>query len=377
MNWKKLSFLAFGHFASDFYPGLLAPILPLFITRYGWSLAQTGILVMVMSFFMNALQPAIGLLNDRYPLRSFLWLGPMLSAIPFCFIFYMQNFNVLLAALALAGLGVAMYHPVGAVAAGYGVDDRRRVVSMAFFSSGGSVGVTMAPLAMILITKVLGESYMPIVIIPAVLMFAYFTRDKNIVVSEHQGHTVAEMLSSMKGNGRELVLLWSIAGFRAMVYGIVMNFIALLMIDRGYSYSASAYFLSASLLAGMIGMFIGGHLADKHGKRKIMAITMLLSTPLFFGFSYTTGPISVTLLLLAMVSLTATIPVNIVLAQRMVPRLPGMASSLVMGLSFMFGAIAAPPFGALADRIGIESAMKAMYVVPLIGGMLVFMLKRE
>jgi FSR family fosmidomycin resistance protein-like MFS transporter len=208
-------------------------------------------------------------------------------------------------------------------------------------------------------------------------MFVYFTRDKNIVVSEHQGHTIAEMLASMKGNGRELVLLWSIAGFRAMVYGIVMNFIALLMIARGYSYTASAYFLSASLLAGLIGMFIGGHLADKHGKRKIMAITMLLSTPLFVGFSYTTGPISVILLLLAMVSLTSTIPVNIVLAQRMVPRLPGMASSLVMGLSFMFGAVAAPPFGALADRIGIESAMKMMYLVPLLGGMLVFVLKRE
>lgn len=377
MNWKKMSFLAFGHFASDFYPGLLAPILPLLTERFGWSLAQTGVLVMVMSVFMNALQPGIGLLNDRYPLRSFLWLGPMLSAVPFALIFYMDNFTVMLIALSLAGLGVAMFHPVGAVAAGYGVDERRRVVSMAFFSSGGSVGVTVAPLAMILITKVLGESYMPLVIIPAILMLFYFTRDRGIVVSENQGHTLAEMFDSMRGNGRELLILWSISGFRAMVYGIVGNFLALLMIARGYSYSASAYFLSAALLAGMLGMFLGGHLADKHGKRKIMAITMLLSTPLFFGFSFTTGPLSLTLLLLAMVSLTATLPVNIVLAQRMVPRMPGMASSLVMGLAFVFGAIAAPPFGALADRVGIEAAMQVMYFIPVLGGLAVFLLKRE
>ncbi len=377
MNWKKLSFLAFGHFASDFYPGLLAPILPLLTYRFGWSLAQTGVLVMVMNIFMNALQPVIGLLNDRYPLRSFLWLGPVLSAIPFALIFYLDSFPAILAALSLAGVGVAMYHPVGAVAAGYGVDENRRVVSMAFFSSGGSIGVTTAPLVMILITKVTGESFMPLVILPAALMIVYFTRDRNIVVSEHQGHTIAEMFDSMRGNVRELIILWSISGFRAMVYGIVGNFLALLMIARGYSYSASAYFLSAALLAGMLGMFLGGHLADKHGKRKIMAITMLLSTPLFFGFSFTSGPVSLVLLLLAMVSLTATLPVNIVLAQRMVPRLPGMASSLVMGLAFVFGAFAAPPFGALADRIGIESAMQVIFLVPVLGGLSVFLLRRE
>ena len=377
MKWKRLAFLAFGHFASDFYPGLLAPILPIFTTHYGWSLAQTGLLVMVMNIFMNTLQPLIGLLNDRFPLRSFLWLGPALSAIPFCFIFQVKSFELMLVLLSAAGVGVAMYHPVGAVAAGHGVAEHRRVVSMAFFSSGGSVGVTTAPLAMILINNVLGEAWMPIVALPAILMFVYFIRGNDIAVSEHEGHTVREMFASMAGNVKELFILWSISGFRAMVYGIVGNFLALLMIARGYSYSASAYVLSASLLAGLIGMFIGGHLADRYGKRKIIALTMLISAPLLFGFSFTAGAVSVAFLLLGMVSLTSTLPVNIVLAQQAVPRLPGMASSLVMGLSFMFGALAAPPFGALADRIGIEAAMKVVFIFPVIGAGLVGFLRKE
>ena len=377
MKWKKMTFLAFGHFASDFYPGLLAPLLPLLTAQHGWTLTQTGILIMVMSIFMNAMQPVVGLLNDRYPLKLFLWLGPILSAVPFSLFFYLTHFEVLITALAIAGLGVAMYHPVGAVAAGHDTDENKRVVTMAFFSSGGSVGVTAAPLAMVLIINVLGIKYMPLVAIPALLMIFYFMRDNDIVVSEHRGHTLREMISSLSDNFRELTLLWVISGFRAMVYGIVSNFLALLMIARGYSYAASAYFLSASLLAGMGGMFLGGHLADRHGKRKIMALSMFVSVPLFYGFSFFGGILSVVLLLLAMVSLTSTLPVNIVLAQRAAPKLPGMASSLVMGLSFMFGAIIAPPFGALADRIGIEAAMHWMFLIPIIGGLGVFFLRNE
>lgn len=377
MNWRKMSFLAFGHFASDFYPGLLAPLLPLLTIRFGWSLAQTGVLVMVMSIFMNGLQPFIGLLNDRYPLKSFLWLGPLLSAIPFAFILYLDDFHLMLAALSIAGLGVAMFHPVGAVASGHNVDEKRSVISMAAFSSGGSMGVTVAPLVMVFILGVLGESAMPVVLIPAILILFLASLERNTVVSEHEGHTIREMFASIEGNGRELFILWLVSGFRAIVYGIVSNFLALLLVARGYSYSVSAYFLSAALLAGMFGMFIGGHLADKHGKRKIMAISLFLSTPLLYGFSCTTGAISIAFLLLGMVSLTATLPVNIVLAQRMVPRLPGMASSLVMGLSFLFSAIAAPPFGVFADKAGIETAMRILFIIPVIAGGCVFLLRKE
>jgi MFS transporter, FSR family, fosmidomycin resistance protein len=377
MKWKKMTFLAFGHFASDFYSGLLPPLLPIFIASYGWNLTQTGLLVMVTSIFMNALQPLIGILNDRYPLRSFLWLGPMLSALPFCAVFLVHGFDVMLVILSISGIGVAMYHPVGAVAAGHDVDEHRRVVSMAFFSSGGSVGITAAPLVMVLVNNILGPAWMPVVALPAVIMLISYTRNGGIVVSEHEGHTLREMFASMRGHVGQLVLLWSISGFRAMAYAIVGNFLALLMIARGYSYSESAYFLSAAILAGLAGMFIGGHIADRYGKRRTIALSLILSCPLFYGFSFTTGPVSVLFLLLGMVSLTSTIPVNIVLAQKAVPRLPGMASSLVMGLSFMFGALAAPPFGALADRIGIEAAMRVIFIFPVIGAVLVQFLRKE
>jgi len=377
MRWKRILFLACGHMASDFYPGMLAPLLPLITKRYGWSLAQAGFLVMVMQIFSNAMQPLFGVLNDRRPLRWFLWAGPLLSAAPFAFLLSIHRLDLMMVMLSIAGFGVAMYHPVSVVAAGHIAHENRKGISMALFSSGGSVGVTIAPLAVVLIVEVLGERFMPLLALPAIIMAAYFIRDKSIVVSEHHSHSSREMLLSLIGNRRELFVLWLVSLFRAVVYSLIQAFLPMLTIARGATYAQSAYVLSSMLLAGMVGLFIGGHLSDKYGRRKIMAISMLTASPLLYAFLYSRGALSMVLLLLGMLALSSTIPVNIILAQKAAPKLAGMASSLVMGVSFMMGGLAAPPFGALADKIGIEPAMNVIFIFPVLGGITVFSLRKE
>lgn len=377
MRWKRILFLAFSHMASDFYPGMLSPLLPIIIGRFGWSIVQAGVLVMIMQFFSNAMQPVVGILNDHRPIRSFLWAGPLISAIPFCFLLSTSRFYLIVIILALAGFGVAMYHPVGVVAAAHATDEKRRGISMALFSSGGSVGVAVAPLAIVLVVKVLGERFLPLIALPAIIMAVFFFRDRSIQVSEHEDHTARELYESLQGNRRELFILWLVSTFRAVVYILVGAFLPMLAIERGASYTASAYYLSGTLFAGMVGLFVGGHLSDRYGRRKIMMITMFISTPLLFAFLHTSGFASTVLLLLGMLTLSSTIPVNIIMAQKAAPKLAGMASSLVMGVSFMVGAFAAPPFGALADRIGIEAAMNVIFILPVLGSITVLFLRRK
>ena len=127
----------------------------------------------------------------------------------------------------------------------------------------------------------------------------------------------------------------------------------------------------------MVGTFIGGHLSDIHGRKKIMVSAMLLSCPFLVAFLYTHGIVSLAFLLIGICFLSSSIPIGIILAQRATPKLAGMASSLVMGLSYATGAIAATPFGALADRIGIERAMNVPIVLPLIGGLFALMLRSD
>ena len=369
--------LALGHWASDFYPGMLSPLLPLISERHGWSLARLGVLVMAMQVAANAGQPIFGVLNDRRPLPWFLWAGPLVSALPFVFLLMIPNLPLMVAILVVSGLGVAMFHPVGAVAAGHIADENRRGISMALFSSGGSVGVATAPLAAVLIVEVLGEGCMWLAIIPALITATYFLRDRGYHVSERHGLTMRQLVASLEGNRRELALLWFVSSCRAVVYILIMSFLPMLYIARGATYAGSAYTLSAALLAGMMGLLIGGHLSDRFGGRRIMRLSLFIATPLLYGFLYTDGILSLVLLLGSTLTLSSTIPVNIVLAQIAAPRLKGVASSLVMGMSFMVGALVAPPFGALADRIGIAAAMNLLFAVPVLGGLATFLLRRE
>ncbi len=378
MKIRRLSYLFFGHMTSDLYPGMLSPLLPLLLARYDLSMATAGILVMVLQAFSNLGQPLVGILNDYRPMKSFLWIGLLVSALPFSFLLSYHSVSWMIVALAVCGIGVSIYHPVAVVAAGIiAKEDKRSGLMMAIFSSGGSFGFMIAPLIIVLIVKYLGDHYFPLIMIPALVMTFLFITDRRVAVCDCQHQSLDEWFVTLRESRRELFLLWMVSSFRAIVSLNLSSFLPILTIARGASYAASAYFLSASLLASMIGMFLGGYLSDKHGRRKIMAITLLLSSPLLLAFQFTTGPFSLVMLLLGTAALSSTIPVNIMLAQRAAPKHASIASSFVMGLPFAVAALVAPMIGALADRITIIPTMTIIFFVPLLGGVTVFALKQD
>lgn len=377
MKIRRLNYLALGHMISDLYPGMLSPLLPLILERYGLTMAMAGVLIMVLQVCSNLSQPFVGFLNDNRSMKSFLWIGLLVSAVPFSLLFILGRIELMIVALAFTGIGVGMYHPVAAVAAGRIAKGERSGLVMAFFSSGGSFGFMIAPLIVVLIVKILGEQYMPLVIVPAVVMTLVFMSDPDITVSEKRTTTIGEWFETLRECRRELSILSLVASCRAIVHLNIGAFLPLLAMSRGASYVTSAYFLTGSLFAAMIGMFVGGYLSDIHGRRKIMAITLFAAAPLLFLFLHSTGVVSTIALLLGMGTLSSTIPVNINLAQRAAPDHASIASSFVMGLPFAFAALVSPFFGALADNIGIGTAMNALFALPIIGAIAVFFLRQD
>lgn len=378
MKIRRLLVLALGHMTSDLYPGMLSPLLPIILHRYGLSMTMAGVLIMVLQFPSNLSQPFFGFVNDNRPIKSLMWIGLIVSAVPFGLLLDCGRIEIMIAALALSGIGVGMFHPVAVVAAGKLTKESRGGISMALFSSGGSFGFMIAPLVVVVVVEGLGENYLPLVIIPALIMTAVLMAIPGLGETERHRHsTIREWFSALAESRRELFILFLVATFSSVVTLNIGAFLPIFSIARGASYVKSAYFLSGTLLASMVGMFIGGYLSDIHGRRKILAVTLLISSPLLFLFIHSTGILSMVSLFIGMGAMSCTTPISIVLAQRAAPKHASIASSIVMGTPFAVAALVSPFFGALADKVGIELAMNMMVIIPLLGGVTVFFLKQE
>ena len=117
MKIRHLLMLSLGHMISDLYPGMLSPLLPIILHRYGLSMTMAGVLILVLQFPSNLSQPFFGFINDNRPIRSLLWIGLIVSAIPFGLLLDCGRIEIMIVALALSGIGVGMFHPVAVVAA--------------------------------------------------------------------------------------------------------------------------------------------------------------------------------------------------------------------------------------------------------------------
>ena len=138
--------------------------------------------------------------------------------------------------------------------------------------------------------------------------------------------------------------------------------------ERRFSLNGANYALSLYLASGAIGGFIGGHLADRLGGRRVILLSMAACLPFLLLFFLTTGPLALIGLALSGLLLLFTIPVNIVMAQELVPGQAGTVSALMMGFAWgMAGLIFIPLVGWAGDHFTLHRALFGLSVFPVIG----------
>ena len=138
--------------------------------------------------------------------------------------------------------------------------------------------------------------------------------------------------------------------------------------ERNFDLPSASYTLSLFLAAGATGGFAGGHLADRFGNRRIILFSMIGCLPFLALFFLTTGPMSIIGLSLAALILLFTVPVNVVMAQDLVPSQVGTVSALMMGFAWgMAGFIFIPLTGWVADHSSLRLALGMLSVFPVAG----------
>ncbi|MDY4697639.1 MAG: MFS transporter [Selenomonas montiformis] len=352
--------LSLGHLLNDFYCNFLPILLPLIMPRLGLSLTLSGLLIMVLSITSNLLQPVFGYLMDKHNFSRLLLPVIPFGAICICSIGFIQTRFMLFLLIALTGLSVSAFHPLGSTLAAKSAGKTAQGSTMSYYIAGGNLGYAFAPILLVAFTQTFSLTQLPWLIVPSLLLSILYARSHLTDITTVPDHLPAAPLRLCELFTNRAVLKLNLAmGFRCWTHVSVSTFLPLLLIGAGYSALSSGSLLTLFLIGCTVGGLIGGYLGDRLSHKKIIVASLALGIlPTWYFFTHAgTAPLSLAALFLAGACLLAPQPSSVVWAQKMMPANAGMASGMMMGLSFGLGSIGAALTAALADWIGLPAAL--------------------
>ena len=350
--------LSSGHMATDLAQGSLPALLPFLTDRFELSYLMAGAIVLAATISSSLIQPAFGVWSDA---RGALWLlpgGVALAGIGMSLVSVAPTYGLVILAVLASGVGVAAYHPEGSKFASF-VSGRRRASGMSLFSVGGNVGFALGPLfaSFLVITLGLGLDGGVFLALPGLVVAAFLVTALPYLASFAPSHARRVEIRNEPTQPRGLALLLAIVGLRSLAHMGLFTFVPLYEISRGHGAGYGTAMLALFLFAGAVGTLLGGQLADRFGKRRVMLWSFLVAPPAIIAYVLVDGPWGAVALALAGATVIGTFGVTLVMSQEYMPGRVGMASGLSIGVAIGLGGIAALSLGALADGIDLEAAL--------------------
>ena len=268
-----IGLVGMAHATSHFSHLLLAPLFPVFIREFGLSYSDVGLLVSLFFVISGVGQALSGFLVDRVGAR------PVLFAAISCFLVasivasQVTGYHGLMLVAALAGLGNAPFHPADFTILNHRVSAAR--LGHAFSAHGltGNLGWALAPAMLVGITALADwrSAYLAAAVMyVAVLAILFWHREKLLtpVVPRRAANSTEEgALAYLKLP----VVWWCFAFFllSTMTLAVVQSFApSILQKLYGVGVEQATLTISAYMLCGAAGMFVGGFVAaygQQHG----------------------------------------------------------------------------------------------------------------
>jgi len=368
--YKMLFAISLSHLLNDALQAVVPALLPILEKNLALTFTQIGIIMLVMNFTASVLQPIVGYFTDRKP-RPFLTpIALLVSGLGMFCLAFAGHYALVLLAVACVGIGSAVFHPEASRFA-HKASGPRRGLGQSIFQVGGNAGQALAPLMTILVFANVGQVGASWFLVPAALasvvlfyVATWYRGQERLVKTPPApvaySHRDKRMLA--------LVLLVLIVSVRSWMHVGYQSFYQFYLMDlKHMGYAQAQLVIFGFLLAGAIGTFLGGPLADRFGKRNMLIISMLGSLPLTLLTPYVSGIWTYPLLFLTGFIMLSSFSVTVVYAQELLPGRIGMVSGLIIGLAFGMGGMGALALGYIADLYNISAVISLCSLLPLIG----------
>ncbi len=370
-----LTLFSAGHFFIDLYSSALGVFQPLLIDKLGFSLSQAGILGGLLSLTSSVSQPAFGILSDRYRTRMFSALAPAIAGVSISSLGLANSYVLVAWMVGVGGAAIASFHPQASSRATLGLENRARW--LAVFISAGTLGLGLGPAVFSTLFRILGLEKAAWAALPGIIMTVLL-----VAMIPDRAEGLAPVRFDLRPLARvwkPMAILYLLVFLRSVVQISFTQFLPLyLSRERGYSLTGASWALSLYLVSGAVGGMLGGHLAQRFGEKPVIRISMAGCLPFLFMFFLMRGPASMVGLALGGLIMLFTIPVNVVMAQQLLPSQEATASALMMGFGWgMAGLIFIPITGWAADHFTLHAALFALILLPAAGFVLSYFLHDE
>ncbi|GAA4703280.1 MFS transporter [Brevibacillus fulvus] len=369
--YRILFAISLVHLLNDSLQAVIPAVLPILQTNLNLSYFNLGVILLVMNMTASVFQPVIGYFSDRKPRPVLLPLGMLSSGLGMLGIAFAPNYAVLLVAVAFVGLGSAVFHPEASKVA-YLASGARRGLGQSIFQVGGNSGQALAPIMTTLIFIPLGQggaawfSLTALLALGVLLFIAYWYGKREKINKAMK--SAAALYNHKNQRITALILLVLFVSVRSWIQASYQSFYPLYLIhDFGYSMSAAELYMFVYMLAGAVGTFFGGPIADRFGKRNLLIVSTLGALPFTLLIPYVTGFWAYPLLMINGLIMMSSFSVAVVYAQELMPGRVGMVSGLITGLSFGMGGIGASALGKMADSLGLSFVIIFCSIMPVIG----------
>jgi FSR family fosmidomycin resistance protein-like MFS transporter len=340
------------------------PVLyPLMADEFDLSNTDVGLVALAYTAASSISQPLFGYLADRYGSRYFAVASMAWSALMVGLAGLAPSYALLIAFSMLAGLGSGAYHPQGASNAAAAAGEMQRNTAMSVYTVGGTGGYSLGPLIGAGLFALFGRAgTLAMAPIGLFVAFAMLRQLQQLGLGVREHH-VAERAAQRAIQWKPLATVLAVVMLRSWVTISVVTFIPLWFKDQGYDSGFYSPLTTLVLGVGAVGTIVGGVLADRVGQRTVLVASLVGGVPFLILFALFPGPWSFLFGPLFSFCFDMGLSVTLVIAQRLLPGRVGVASGFILGMGFVTGGIGAPVTGAVADRVGIDSAIMLMSIL--------------
>ena len=368
--------IGIAHLINDTMQSVVPAMFPLLERNLGLSFTELGIISFVLNMFSSALQPAVGFISDKKPMPYALPIGMMCSFVGLLLFILSEEYWLILVSVLFLGFGSAVFHPEGSKVSFLSAGNKRGL-AQSIYQVGGNSGQALAPLISAFILDIYGQRGAAIVLLLTTIGIAILLKISRWYVKQLEAEKLENkkkkvLISSLppltkKQVGIALTLLLIIIFARSFYTTNITNFYVFYLMDHyDLSTRVGQVYIFIFMAFGVIGTFFGGSLSDRIGRKNVILLSVVGPLPFCLLLPYMPLWLVVIFLIIIGTLIMISFSVTVVYAQELVPTKIGTMAGLTTGFAFGMGAIGAVVIGFLLDKIGIETTIKIVSLLPLL-----------